>query len=44
MSNHDFHKTPAAEEIVQRLRKMRELGADIPKDRQVHAARLKPMS
>ncbi|EIP0891409.1 type I 3-dehydroquinate dehydratase [Salmonella enterica] len=31
MSNHDFHKTPAAEEIVQRLRKMQELGADIPK-------------
>jgi 3-dehydroquinate dehydratase-1 len=31
MSNHDFHKTPAAEEIVQRLRKMQELDADIPK-------------
>ncbi|HHU0691088.1 type I 3-dehydroquinate dehydratase [Citrobacter sp. Marseille-Q3906] len=31
MSNHDFHKTPAAEEIIQRLRKMQELGADIPK-------------
>ncbi|EMF0716220.1 type I 3-dehydroquinate dehydratase [Citrobacter freundii] len=31
MSNHDFHKTPAAAEIVQRLRKMQELGADIPK-------------
>lgn len=31
MSNHDFHKTSAAEEIVQRLRKMQELGADIPK-------------
>ena len=31
MSNHDFHKTPSAEEIVQRLRKMQELGADIPK-------------
>ena len=31
MSNHDFHKTPVAEEIVQRLRKMQELGADIPK-------------
>ncbi|HFZ8996050.1 TPA: type I 3-dehydroquinate dehydratase [Citrobacter freundii] len=31
MSNHDFHKTPAAEEIVQRLRKMQALGADIPK-------------
>ena len=31
MSNHDFHKTPAAEDIIQRLRKMQELGADIPK-------------
>lgn len=31
MSNHDFHKTPAAQEIVQRLRKMQALGADIPK-------------
>lgn len=31
MSNHDFHKTPAKEEIVQRLRKMQDLGADIPK-------------
>ncbi|QJT81433.1 type I 3-dehydroquinate dehydratase [Kosakonia sp. MUSA4] len=31
MSNHDFHKTPPAEEIVGRLRKMQELGADIPK-------------
>lgn len=31
MSNHDFHKTPTAEEIVQRLRKMQELDADIPK-------------
>lgn len=31
MSNHDFHKTPAEEEIVARLRKMQELGADIPK-------------
>lgn len=31
MSNHDFHKTPAADDIVQRLRKMQELGADIPK-------------
>ena len=30
-SNHDFHKTPAKEEIVFRLRKMQELGADIPK-------------
>ncbi|MGV4198861.1 type I 3-dehydroquinate dehydratase [Citrobacter murliniae] len=31
MSNHDFHKTPAAEDIIQRLRKMQELDADIPK-------------
>lgn len=30
-SNHDFHKTPSQEEIVSRLRKMQELGADIPK-------------
>ncbi|MEG1599152.1 type I 3-dehydroquinate dehydratase [Citrobacter sp.] len=31
MSNHDFHKTPSAEDIIQRLRKMQDLGADIPK-------------
>jgi 3-dehydroquinate dehydratase-1 len=31
MSNHDFFKTPAQEEIVSRLRKMQELGADLPK-------------
>ena len=31
MSNHDFEKTPAKEEIVSRLRKMQEFGADIPK-------------
>ena len=30
-SNHDFHKTPSQEEIVSRLRKMQESGADIPK-------------
>ena len=30
-SNHDFHKTPAKDEIVRRLCKMQELGADIPK-------------
>lgn len=30
-SNHDFHKTPAREELVRRLCKMQELGADIPK-------------
>lgn len=31
LSNHDFHKTPEKEEIVRRLKKMEELGADIPK-------------
>ncbi|MCO7261588.1 type I 3-dehydroquinate dehydratase [Dickeya zeae] len=31
MSNHDFHKTPPQEEIIKRLCKMQELGADIPK-------------
>lgn len=31
MSNHDFHKTPAKEEIVSRLSKMQALGADVPK-------------
>lgn len=31
MSNHDFDKTPAKEEIVKRLCKMQELGADLPK-------------
>lgn len=30
-SNHDFHKTPDKDEIVARLRKMQDLGADIPK-------------
>jgi 3-dehydroquinate dehydratase-1 len=30
-SNHDFHKTPEKEEIIRRLCKMQELGADIPK-------------
>lgn len=30
-SNHDFDKTPEKEEIVGRLRRMQELGADIPK-------------
>ena len=28
MSNHDFHKTPAKDEIIYRLRRMQELGAD----------------
>jgi len=31
VSSHDFEKTPPREEIVFRLRKMQELGADIPK-------------
>ena len=30
-SNHDFFATPQKEEIVSRLRKMQEMGADIPK-------------
>lgn len=30
-SNHDFNKTPDKDELVRRLRKMEELGADIPK-------------
>ena len=29
VSNHDFEKTPSKEEIVARLRKMQELGADL---------------
>lgn len=31
ISNHDFEKTPAKEEIIKRLIKMQTLGADIPK-------------
>lgn len=31
MSNHEFTKTPPKEEIIYRLRKMQEYGADIPK-------------
>ncbi|MCY9406250.1 type I 3-dehydroquinate dehydratase, partial [Bacillus spizizenii] len=31
MSNHDFEKTPAKDEILSRLRKMQNLGAHIPK-------------
>lgn len=31
VSNHDFEKTPPQEEIIKRLRKMQELGADLPK-------------
>lgn len=31
ISNHDFGKTPAKEEIIARLRKAQELGGDIPK-------------
>lgn len=30
-SNHDFDRTPPKEEIVRRLRKIQDLGADIPK-------------
>lgn len=30
-SNHDFDKTPAKEDLIYRLRKMQDLGADIPK-------------
>jgi len=30
-SNHDFHKTPAKADIIYRLWKMQDLGADIPK-------------
>ncbi|WP_026564375.1 type I 3-dehydroquinate dehydratase [Bacillus sp. UNC41MFS5] len=31
ISNHDFHKTPAKEEIISRLTKAQELGGDLPK-------------
>jgi len=31
ISSHDFHKTPPKGEILKRLRRMQELGADIPK-------------
>lgn len=31
ISNHDFYRTPEKQEIVQRLRNMQRLGADIPK-------------
>ena len=31
MSNHDFQKTPPKEEIISRLCKMQEIGADVPK-------------
>lgn len=30
-SNHDFEQTPSKDELVKRLRKMQDLGADIPK-------------
>lgn len=30
-SNHDFHKTPSQSDLVYRLRKMQDMGADIPK-------------
>ncbi|WP_307893705.1 type I 3-dehydroquinate dehydratase [Bacillus swezeyi] len=31
ISNHDFEKTPATEEMISRLKKAQELGADLPK-------------
>lgn len=31
VSNHDFNATPSQEELVSRLRRARELGADVPK-------------
>ena len=31
MSSHDFNRTPPGEEIIARMRKMQDLGADIPK-------------
>lgn len=31
VSNHDFEKTPGKDELVSRLRKMQNMGADIPK-------------
>ncbi|KAA6453586.1 type I 3-dehydroquinate dehydratase [Bacillus swezeyi] len=31
ISNHDFEKTPATEEMISRLKKAEELGADLPK-------------
>lgn len=30
-SNHDFHRTPSQADLVYRLRKMQDMGADIPK-------------
>lgn len=30
-SNHDFNKTPNQDEMIKRLKEIRELGADIPK-------------
>lgn len=30
-SNHDFHKTPSQADLIYRLRKMQDMGADIPK-------------
>ena len=30
-SNHDFDKTPAKSDLLYRLRKMQDMGADIPK-------------
>lgn len=31
ISNHDFEKTPGKEELVERIRRMQKLGADLPK-------------
>ena len=31
VSNHDFHKTPSKEEMVSRMIKMQQIGADLPK-------------
>lgn len=30
-SNHDFHKTPSQADLIYRLRKMQDMGADLPK-------------
>ena len=36
VSNHDFDKTPAKSDLIYRLRKMQDMGADIPKWRLCH--------
>ena len=30
-SNHDFHKTPSQADLIYRMRKMQDMGADLPK-------------